>query len=467
MKIKILFLLLLSVVATYGETTDEIQLGVRDVPFSMSYGIWDIPEGSQKYVCLTLKEPADLQITVSQTLTDGQKPLMMLFYSYQMHMLCTNYDSNVSTEAGKTVTIRNVPAGDYKLYVDAKNFSTLQIQGTVPDLDNTAVDLGSFDDSFQQTELGCTGSIFDVYHGSGIADGKIAYRFHIDRPMDFRASHSSASTVSSSCLYLMDDRLNVLHESCGDIDNVGISHANLPEGTYYVLVGCDEVGELYTSISCEVSQGIDASFMGDNRGIERTYTDARGDKWNDRIVYYDDMGREQEVVQKGFSPKQRDVASLMEYDDYGRLEREWLPVATSGNGGFKDPLELKDLATQSYDGDTHAYGWTVYEQSQRNEKRKVYGAGGDWHRDDHGKGMETKVNDPSVPSLDCMGYSVSGGIGNVTIKCTGSQAKGSLLVTETTDEDGHVSYEFKDGFGKVLLNRRENGNGYADTYLYI
>ena len=86
----------------------------------------------------------------------------MLFYSYQMHMLCTKYDSNVSTEAGKTVTIRNVPADDYKMYVDDKNFSTLQIQGTVPDLDNTAVDLGSFDDSFLQTELGCTGSIFDV-----------------------------------------------------------------------------------------------------------------------------------------------------------------------------------------------------------------------------------------------------------------------------------------------------------------
>ena len=86
----------------------------------------------------------------------------MLFYSYQMHMLCTKYDSNVSTEAGKTVTIRNVPADDYKMYVDDKNFSTLQIQGAVPDLDNTAVDLGSLDDSFQQTELGCTGSIFDV-----------------------------------------------------------------------------------------------------------------------------------------------------------------------------------------------------------------------------------------------------------------------------------------------------------------
>ena len=48
MKIKILFLLLLSVVATYGETIDEIQLGARDVPFSVFYGIWDISRGFPK-----------------------------------------------------------------------------------------------------------------------------------------------------------------------------------------------------------------------------------------------------------------------------------------------------------------------------------------------------------------------------------------------------------------------------------
>lgn len=50
------------------------------------------------------------------------------------------------------------------------------------------------------------------------------------------------------------------------------------------------------------------------------------------------------------------------------------------------------------------------------------------------------------------------------LKSTGYYANGSLNGTKITDEDGNVSYEFKDKMGRVVLNRQMDGSLAHDTY---
>ena len=466
-KIKlILILLLTTALSIHGETIDgdSIKLGAKTIPFSEEYGMWTIPENSKKYVCFSIMRPADLKITVSMASSEKSEPLMMLFATLQMHMLCTNYDQRTNKANNQTINIKNVPAGDYKVYIEAQNFISLKIEGAEPDISNTAETLGEYANSFSVSRTCCPGSIYDTYHGAGIADGKFAYRFHISCAMDFSASHSEVSTVHNAVMCLVDENMNMLAENQGSTSSDSIHYTNLPVGTYYVLTGSDEIGELYTNITCKTVRTIDWGESGSNSITERTYTTASGNKWNDRIIYYDEMGREQEIVQKSITPSQKDLVTLNEYDNYGRIVKEWLPVVSSNNGNLLEAEDLKSLSSSLYEGDTHAYGWNIYEPSQRYLKTKEYGAGEPWHKEDKGIATNLPTNSTASSSLDCMKYSVSGNMGGKVIRCEGSYPTGSLLIVETTDEDGHKSYEFKDGFGNVVLKRQEADGEFADTY---
>ena len=51
------------------------------------------------------------------------------------------------------------------------------------------------------------------------------------------------------------------------------------------------------------------------------------------------------------------------------------------------------------------------------------------------------------------------------ISSFGTYPTGTLDVTKTTDEDGHISYEFKDKSGKSILTRQLEGDTKHDTYM--
>ena len=96
----------------------------------------------------------------------------------------------------------------------------------------------------------------------------------------------------------------------------------------------------------------------------RTYLSADSSAWRDKIVYYDELGREEQAVLVGASPSGGDIVTLKEYDGYGRLEKTLNGAAVSGNsGGHVDIGTLKALAVQSNGNDSKTYTQTVYEPS--------------------------------------------------------------------------------------------------------
>ncbi len=412
-----------------------------------------------KNCCFTLVEDADVIFSLYGgtgdnliLLTDGEgnmlppKPMEPTHDSYRV--------------------FANLPAGNYEVmfeYTDM-DYGCFTIETMSPDISRSVIDIGHFSASFETSREINVEDKYSVCHGAGTLSGMACYKLELCRDMDLAVSLKKSS-VTSAELLVGNESGKDLTPYLPDVGLPSCSFTHLDKGVYYFLTGSDEeTGRVVLSVRGVCEQAIDESGQSGNYAIERKYTSCTGDSWNDKTVYYDEMGREQETVLLKNSPSGRDLASLTEYDDYGRVEREWLPVASNGTGAFISPDDFKNLSNTQYDGDAYAYNRSVYEPSQRNVKVRSYGAGEAWHKGDKAIACKTFVNDPLDGSLDCMRYTVSGGMGSHIVKCDGSYPRGSLLVSETTDEDGHKSYEFKDGRGNVVLKRQEADGEFADTY---
>ena len=85
-----------------------------------------------------------------------------------------------------------------------------------------------------------------------------------------------------------------------------------------------------------------------NHIATRTYTQETGAAWQDKIDYYDGLGRLEQSVLR-YSHNNNNMVMYQEYDPQGRTSREWLPVIFPNNGGkFILPDVVKTKATATF-----------------------------------------------------------------------------------------------------------------------
>jgi RHS repeat-associated protein len=190
-------------------------------------------------------------------------------------------------------------------------------------------------------------------------------------------------------------------------------------------------------------------------------------KYLETIQYYDGLGRSVETIQRGFTPNKADLISYQEYDNVGRDSTVWLPAIASGNNGaFLSLAEFKVKSTNTYNNTTYnsatdlkPYSRPVYEPSPLNRINEQFGPGADWHN--NGKSLKTNylTNSSAYP---CAYYYISGD--NNTLVRNNNYPDNQLYVTKNTDEEGNISYEFKDKLGYIVLKRQINNNNNYDTY---
>ncbi|MDR0892981.1 MAG: DUF6443 domain-containing protein, partial [Mediterranea sp.] len=206
--------------------------------------------------------------------------------------------------------------------------------------------------------------------------------------------------------------------------------------------------------------------------VTRTYTSANASSWQDKVIYYDGLGRPIETVQASASPTtSADLVTYQEYDNAGRASNVWLPtVTTAGNGAFVPFADFTTKAANTYTNETKPYAKPVYEASPLNRIVEQYGPGQAWH--DNHRSVKTTflTNEVGNDTLNCILYEpltvVSATDTLVTITNTGNYATAQLHVTRTEDEDGNASFEFKDKQGKVVLTRQINDkeDGTKETF---
>ena len=203
--------------------------------------------------------------------------------------------------------------------------------------------------------------------------------------------------------------------------------------------------------------GIYGQDMGKNYILTRTYTGSRETQHIDQIAYYDGFGRRVQTVRKGVTPSGKNLADLEEYDQLGRKSKAWLPVPTSSE--TVEANTFPDVSTTCYGGDGHAFAQTFYEPLATGRPVENSGPGDAW--ESHRAKMQYLVNE-DIGILACNDYRVDEATGNLI--CSGPYAAKELSVVNGTDEDGHVSYVFKDRLDRTLLKRELCDGRPHDTY---
>jgi RHS repeat-associated protein len=190
--------------------------------------------------------------------------------------------------------------------------------------------------------------------------------------------------------------------------------------------------------------------------------------------YFDGLGRlVQTVVKQGAYPTggaAADLVSSTVYDDYGRIQRQYLPFAANNNGGntsiHDGGFKVNPFAQQNWfysnsnsaspiynQGETYYYGKTEFEASPLHRPARVYAAGNSWVHDGRGIGYKYWVN-ISTDSVRIWKVTNSGTVGVfASYSCDSLYKPGELNKKVTIDENNKQVIEFMDREGKTVLKK--------------
>jgi len=217
---------------------------------------------------------------------------------------------------------------------------------------------------------------------------------------------------------------------------------------------------LYLSIICVdvYSQSSDHNCI-----LNRIFTDSSGSTYQDKIDYYDGLGRlEQSII--GYSHWDTDLITFQEYDSFGRISNQWLPASIQNNGGdYLSPAVIKNRFDALY-SDAFPYSKNIYENSPLNRVLEQYGAGQDWHNNNKSVVTTYNTNMSNSDVLNCKLYQVGGSRQKPLLNQNGNYTNGELYVTEVRDENGTMFYEFKDKQDRLVLTRNIIDHTMYDTY---
>ncbi len=208
------------------------------------------------------------------------------------------------------------------------------------------------------------------------------------------------------------------------------------------------------------------------------------DSYIQNISYFDGLGRPKQQIGIRQSPDQKDLVTHIGYDDYGRQEKEWLPlhepVESLGNFRITDmEADTRSYYKLNYGGDfptvtgtdVNPYSQKEFEPSPLNRVIKQAAPGEDWKL---GNGHEIAFEYLSNTSADDVAqFEVTLVFANNTYIPTlvknGTYGEGKLYKTLTKDENystgnDHTIEEFTDKQGMIVLKRTYNGGISHDIY---
>ena len=176
----------------------------------------------------------------------------------------------------------------------------------------------------------------------------------------------------------------------------------------------------------------------------------------DQMQYFDGLGRPNATVMCKITPDQQDLVSFLEYDNFGREFKQWLPAKIDqNNGNFVDfETNFIQAATSFYNGDQRPFVENVLESSPLNRFLGQKGAGADWEQ--HPIQVQYLANEANeVPWFEVV---------NNQLKRNKSYSANTLYKTVSIDEDGKTAAEYKDKLGRVVMTSQ--ANDHKTCYVY-
>lgn len=316
----------------------------------------------------------------------------------------------------------------------------------------------------------------------GDVGADVFYRFTITQSS--LVTIDNCGSAIGTNLYLTDGYHTELYSSLA-IGNLTCQAQKIQQvlqpGTYYVIAEGYEMerGNITTNILIDAGDGCQklSALPSIDQNYIATYTpnspmDSRIEFLNASIcdlqldvVYYDGLGRQiQQIGVRAAPPGDMDIVVPMVYDSYGREARKYLPYASVNNNGSYKANAIADVLSY-YNGSIPAVGQhNVFSSPFSDTKLEAIPSSRPLEQG--APGIPWQLGSGHNPTI---GYSANalGEVPHWKVTVSGAENDGNypemtLYRTETTDENGNKSIEFKDNGGLVVLKKVQDGVG---TYL--
>ena len=197
----------------------------------------------------------------------------------------------------------------------------------------------------------------------------------------------------------------------------------------------------------------------------------------EQITYFDGLGRPIQDIAIKASPNFKDLLTHMEYDDYGRQAKDFLPFEADGSPGSYRTPSTQELAAQNFyktaypddflniaTANTNPFAFGDFEDSPLNRVTAQAAPGEDWK---NGNGHEIRYDYEANQANEVRIFNVTFTNNSNKDPILGGgntfYAAGTLNKTVTKDENwtsgkNHSTEEFVDNLGRIILKR-----SYADS----
>ena len=198
-----------------------------------------------------------------------------------------------------------------------------------------------------------------------------------------------------------------------------------------------------------------------------------------QVNYYDGLGRPIQQVAHAQSNSGKDIITHIEYDAFGRMEKEFLPyVNQSASLNYNASANSEVLGfynTPTYENTLNPFSQKEFEASPLNRVFKQAAPGEAWKMTsgheiklDYQTNIENEVKKYKATAT----WNTTKGLYEITFTEVGHYATNELYKTITKDENwtsgnNNTTQEFKNKEGQVVLKRTFNNNVAHDTfYIY-
>jgi len=220
---------------------------------------------------------------------------------------------------------------------------------------------------------------------------------------------------------------------------------------------------LFTLLSATVyfnAQTVNAS-TSENYIYTKTCLDGNCAKKSEQVQYFDDLGRLKQAVDIKATPSGKDIVAHIQYDEFGRVTKEYLPVPQNGtqNGAiYADPL---NNAVNIF-GNEKIYSEKELENSPLGRIKKVTPPGNDFTA--HPSSITYAANTAGEVKKYTVTTSWQDNATLSALSENGTYAANQLTKNSVTDADGNITTEFKNSDGNTILVRKNDGTQNVDTY---
>ncbi len=198
----------------------------------------------------------------------------------------------------------------------------------------------------------------------------------------------------------------------------------------------------------------------------KTYLDYNGTtptKTSETVQYFDGLGRPKQIVNVKASPLGRDVVTHIEYDQFGRQVKDYLPVPQGNTlNGAIIPNPLSNAAGTPY-GPEKIYSEKILENSPLDRIQQQIQVGNDWSNKPVKFEYAANIGNDAYKFVPTTIW--ENGATKTTLTVSAYSSANQLYRNMVTDEDGNRTYEYKNGQGQTILVRKMiSDTEYADTY---